>query len=34
MRLRQTNHRTEASYLHYIVNFIRFHGKRHARELG
>ena len=35
MRLRrQTSHRTEASYLHYIVDFIRFHGKRHARELG
>jgi len=34
MRLRrQTSHRTEASYLHYIVEFIRFHGKRHAREL-
>jgi len=34
MRLRQTSHRTEASYLHYLVDFIRFHGKRHARELG
>ena len=26
--------RTEASYLHYIVDFIRFHGKRHPQELG
>jgi Phage integrase, N-terminal SAM-like domain len=34
MRLRQTSHRTEASYLHYIVDFIRFHRKYHARELG
>jgi hypothetical protein len=34
MRLRQTSNRSEASYLHYIVDFIRFHGKRHARELG
>jgi Phage integrase, N-terminal SAM-like domain len=31
---RQTSHRTEASYLHKIVDFIRLHGKRHARELG
>jgi hypothetical protein len=34
MRLRQMSHRTEASYLRYIVDFIRFHGKRHARGLG
>jgi hypothetical protein len=34
MGLREMSHRTEASYLHYIVDFIRFHGKRHARELG
>ena len=35
MRLRrQTSHRTEASYLHYIVDFVRFYGKRHARDLG
>ena len=33
MRLRQMSHRTEASYLRYIVDFIRFHGKRNAREL-
>jgi hypothetical protein len=34
MRPRQVSHRTEASYLHYIVEFIRFDGKRDARELG
>jgi site-specific recombinase XerD len=34
MRLRQMSHSTEASYLHYIVEFMRFHSKRHARELG
>ena len=34
MRLRHMSRRTEASYLHYIVDFIRFHGKRHPRELG
>ena len=25
---------TEESYLHYIINYIRFHGKRHPLELG
>jgi hypothetical protein len=34
MRLRQTSYRTEASYLQYIVELIRFHSKYHARELG
>ena len=34
MRLRHMSRRTEASYLHYIVDFIRFHGKQHPRELG
>ncbi len=34
MRLRHMSHRTEASYLQYIVDFIRFWGKRHPRELG
>lgn len=33
MRLRHMSRRTEASYLHYIVDFVRFHGKRHPREL-
>lgn len=26
--------KTEVSYLHYIVDFIRFHGKRHPEQLG
>lgn len=34
MRLKHRSQRTEASYLHYILDFIRFHGKRHPRELG
>jgi site-specific recombinase XerD len=34
MRLRHTSHRTAASHLHYIVEFIRFHGKCHVRELS
>lgn len=34
IRLRHMSHRTEALYLHYIIKFIRFHGKRHPRELG
>lgn len=34
MRLRHMSRRTEASYLHYIVDFICFHGKRHPQELG
>lgn len=34
MRLRHMSRRTEASYLHYILDFIRFHDKRHPRELG
>ena len=34
MRLRHMSRRTEAPYLHYIVDFVRFHGKRHPRELG
>ena len=34
MRLRHMTRRTEASYLHYIVEFIRFHDKRHPQELG
>ena len=34
MHLRHMSRRTEVSYLHNIVDFIRFHGKRHPRELG
>jgi integron integrase len=34
MRLKHMSRRTEASYLHYIIDFIRFCGKRHPREMG
>jgi hypothetical protein len=34
MHLRHMSRRTGASHLHHIVDFIRFHGKRHPRGLG
>ena len=34
LRLRQASPRTEAAYLHWIRRFIRYHGRRHPRELG
>ncbi len=34
MRLKHMSQRTEASYLHYIIRFIQFWGKRHPREMG
>jgi hypothetical protein len=34
LRLKHMSRRTEASYLHYIIDYIRFHGKRHPREMG
>jgi integron integrase len=34
LRLRHMSPRTEDSYLYYILDCIRFHGKRHPRELG
>jgi hypothetical protein len=34
MRLKRMSRRTEASYLYYILDFIRFHGKRHPCEMG
>lgn len=33
LRLKHMSRRTEASYLYYIIDFIRFHGKRHPQEL-
>jgi len=33
-RLKRTSRRTEASYVHYIVDFIRFQGQRNPPELG
>lgn len=34
LRLRQASPRTEEAYLQWIRRFIRFHGRRHPRELG
>jgi hypothetical protein len=34
MRLRHMSHRTEASYLHYILDYIRFNDKRHPAQMG
>jgi hypothetical protein len=34
MRLEHMSRRTEISYLRYIIDVIRFHDKRHPREMG
>ena len=34
IRLRHMSRRTETSYVYYILDYIRFHGKRHPKELG
>jgi integron integrase len=34
LRVRHYSLRTEACYLHWVRQFILFHGKRHPRELG
>jgi integron integrase len=34
IRLKHMSRRTEASYLYSIIDFVRFHGKRHPREMG
>lgn len=34
MRERRCSPRTEAAYCHWVVAYIRFHGRRHPRELG
>lgn len=34
MRLRRYSLRTQAAYAHWMVRFIRYHGRRHPRELG
>lgn len=34
LRIRHRSPRTEEAYLHWIRRFIRFHGRRHPRELG
>ncbi|MCI2429490.1 hypothetical protein LM602_06315 [Candidatus Acetothermia bacterium] len=34
IRLKHMSRCTEASYLHYIIDYIRFHVKRHPQEMG
>lgn len=34
LRFRRYSLKTEKAYVHWIVRFIRFHGKRHPRDLG
>ncbi len=34
MRSRHYSYRTEQSYVHWVVAFIRFHKRRHPREMG
>ncbi len=34
IRLKHYSHRTEKSYVHWIRRFVRFHDRRHPRELG
>lgn len=34
MRLRHMSRRTEAAYLHYILDYLRFHGTRQPRDMG
>jgi hypothetical protein len=34
IRLRHFSRSTEDSYLYYIIDFIRFHNKRHPKDLG
>ena len=34
IRLRHLSYTTEKSYIHWIRRFIRFHGKRHPRDMG
>ncbi len=34
MRRRHMSRRTEAAYLHYILDYLRFHGTRQPRDMG
>lgn len=34
IRLKHYSIRTEQSYIHWIRRFIRFHGRRHPRDMG
>jgi hypothetical protein len=33
LRLKHMSRLTEASYIFYILDYLRFHGKRHPREI-
>ncbi|MEW8286418.1 MAG: phage integrase N-terminal SAM-like domain-containing protein, partial [Candidatus Thiodiazotropha endolucinida] len=34
LRLRDYSIRTEKSYIHWVRRFVRFHNRRHPKELG
>jgi hypothetical protein len=34
LRLKDMSRRTETSYVYYIIDFIRFHGKRQPQTMG
>ncbi len=34
LRARHYSLKTEKAYVHWMLRFIRFHGKRHPREMG
>ncbi len=34
IRLKHYSHRTEKSYVHWIRRYVRFHNRRHPRDLG
>lgn len=34
IRARHYSYRTEKAYLHWVGRYVRFHGKRHPRDLG
>ena len=34
IRARHYSYRTEKAYLHWVARYVRFHGRRHPRELG
>ena len=34
IRLKHYSPRTEEAYVHWITRFVRFHNKRHPREMG
>ena len=34
IRLKHMSRKTEKSYIHYILDYIYFHNKRHPQEMG